>query len=153
VALLGARLDVDQAGVPEHAKMLGYLRLLEVELLANLADRPRAGAQELDDAEAVWLGEGREQFEHGREYTLNGIYLSRYILRGRLDVIGMLDMPAWASVMGLLDECPVMPAALIATLDGRTGAVSATAFEFISTCSQLGRVREFMARFLDIVSR
>ena len=29
--------------------------------------------------------------------------------RHALDVIGMLDMPAWASVMGLLDECPVMP--------------------------------------------
>jgi hypothetical protein len=53
----------------------------------------------------------------------------------------------------LLDECPVIPAALTATLDGRTGAVSATEFEFISTRSQLGKVREFMARFLDIVGR
>jgi hypothetical protein len=73
--------------------------------------------------------------------------------RNALDVIALLDMPAWASVMGLLDECPVMPAALTATLDGRTGAVSATEFEFISTGSQLGRVREFMARFLDILRR
>ena len=73
--------------------------------------------------------------------------------RHALEVIAMLDMPAWASVIGLLDECPVMPAALTATLDGRTGAVSATEFEFISTRSQLGRVREFMARFLDIVRR
>jgi len=79
MALLGARLDVDQAGVPEHAKMLGYLRLWKVEPLANLADRPRTGAQELDDSEAVWLGEGREQFEHGLEYTPIGIFLSRYI--------------------------------------------------------------------------
>ena len=73
--------------------------------------------------------------------------------RNALDVIAMLDMPAWASVMGLLDECPVIPAALTATLEGRTGAVSATEFEFISTCSQLGKVREFMARFLDLVGR
>ena len=29
--------------------------------------------------------------------------------RNALDVIAMLDMPAWASVMGLLDECPVIP--------------------------------------------
>ena len=71
--------------------------------------------------------------------------------RNALDVIAMLDTPAWVSVLGLLDECPVMPAALTATLDGQTGAVSATEFEFISTCSQLGRVREFMARFLDIL--
>lgn len=73
--------------------------------------------------------------------------------RNALDVIAMLDMPAWVSVIGLLDECPVMPAALTATLDGRAGAVSATEFEFISTCSQLGKVREFMARFLDVVRR
>jgi hypothetical protein len=73
--------------------------------------------------------------------------------RDALDVIGMLDMPAWASVSGLLDECPVISAALPATLEGRTGAVSATEFEFISTGSQLARVREFMARFADIVRR
>jgi Family of unknown function (DUF6178) len=73
--------------------------------------------------------------------------------RNALDVIAMLDMPAWVSVLGLLDECPVMPAALMATLERRTGAISATDFEFISTSSQLGSVREFMTRFLDIVSR
>ena len=73
--------------------------------------------------------------------------------RNALEVIAMLDMPAWVSVLGLLDECPVMPAALTATLEGRTGAISATEFEFISTRSQLGRVPEFMARFLDIVRR
>ena len=73
--------------------------------------------------------------------------------RNALDVIAMLDMPAWASVVGLLDECPVIPAALTATLEGRTGAVSATEFEFISTRSQLGKVREFMSRFPDIVRR
>ena len=65
----------------------------------------------------------------------------------------MLDMPAWVSLLGLLDECPVLPAALTATLEGRTGAVSATAFEFISTTSQIGEVRAFMAKLLDILSR
>ena len=71
--------------------------------------------------------------------------------RHALDVIAMLDIPAWASVMGLLDECPVIPAALTATLDGRSHAVSATDFEFISTSRQIGRVREFMARFPEIL--
>jgi hypothetical protein len=73
--------------------------------------------------------------------------------RNALDVLAMLDMPAWVSVLGLLDECPVMPAALMATLERRTGAISATEFEFISTSSQLGSVREFMTRFLDVLSR
>ena len=71
--------------------------------------------------------------------------------RNALEAIAMLDMPAWVSLLGLLDECPVMPAALTATLDRRTSAVSATEFEFISTSSQLDRVRQFMARFPDIL--
>jgi hypothetical protein len=56
-------------------------------------------------------------------------------------------------MLGLLDECPVMPSALTATLDKRTGSVSATAFEFISTRDQIGKVRQFMAQFLDILGR
>jgi hypothetical protein len=70
-----------------------------------------------------------------------------------LDPIAMLDMPAWVSVIGLLDECPVIPAALTATLEKRTGAISATEFEFIATRGQLGKVRAFMTRFLDILQR
>jgi hypothetical protein len=73
--------------------------------------------------------------------------------RHALDVIAMLDTPAWVSVLGLLDECPVLPAALTATLEGRTGAISATQFEFISTRTQLRSVREFMSRFPDILRR
>jgi hypothetical protein len=73
--------------------------------------------------------------------------------RQALDVIGMLDMPAWAGVSGLLDECPVMPMAVTAILERRTRSVSATAFEFISTRTQLRQVREFMARFLDLLGQ
>jgi hypothetical protein len=43
----------------------------------------------------------------------------------------------------------VLPAALTATLEGRIGAVSATAFEFISTTGQIGEVRAFMGKLLD----
>ena len=66
--------------------------------------------------------------------------------RDGLEVIAMLDMPAWSSLLGLLEECPVMPAMLTAALQGRTGAVSATDFDFISTHRQLATVREFIAR-------
>jgi hypothetical protein len=76
-----------------------------------------------------------------------------WAVRDALDVIAMLDVPAWASVSGLLDECPVIPAVLTATLEGWTGAISPTAFEFISTRGQLGTIREFMARFPDILNR
>ena len=66
--------------------------------------------------------------------------------RDALDVIAILDMPIWVSLLGLIGECPVLPAALTAVLEGRTGAVSATAFEFISTTNQIAEVRKFMAR-------
>jgi hypothetical protein len=49
----------------------------------------------------------------------------------------MLDMTAWIGVLGLLDECPILPAALTAVLEGGTTAVSPTAFDFISTAAQI----------------
>ena len=65
----------------------------------------------------------------------------------------MLDMTAWISVLGLLDECPVLPAALTAVLEGRTTTVSPTAFDFISTAAQIGDVRIFMRKLPDVLSR
>ena len=35
--------------------------------------------------------------------------------RDALDVIAILDMPAWAALLGLIDECPVLHAALRAS--------------------------------------
>ena len=72
--------------------------------------------------------------------------------RGALDTLAMLDVPAWTSLLGVLDECPVLPAALTAILGGETGAISATAFEFISTTAQIDRVRAFMAKLPDVLS-
>ena len=66
--------------------------------------------------------------------------------RPALEVIAILDTPSWASLLGLLGECPVLPAALRAILEAHTGPVNATAFEFISTTGQIGEVRDFMRR-------
>jgi hypothetical protein len=76
-----------------------------------------------------------------------------WLAREALEVLAMLDTPAWASLVGLLGECPVMAATLRATLHGRTGAISATAFEFIATKSQIGEIREFMDKLPDTLSR
>ena len=62
-----------------------------------------------------------------------------WLARDAADVLAMLDMTAWISVLGLLDECPILPAALTAVLERRTTSVSPTAFEFISTTAQIGR--------------
>jgi hypothetical protein len=73
--------------------------------------------------------------------------------RAAAEVVAMLDPTAGAGVLGLLGECPVLPAALTAVLDGRTATVSPTAFDFISTAAQIGDVRAFMGRLPDLLSR
>lgn len=76
-----------------------------------------------------------------------------WLARDAADALAMLDMTAWAGVLGLLDECPILPAALTAVVERRTTAVSATAFEFISTAAQLGDVRLFMRMLPAVLSR
>jgi hypothetical protein len=61
--------------------------------------------------------------------------------RDGLDVIMMLDMPAWAALVGLIAECPVIHAAIHAR-GART--VSASDFEFIFDQAQLGSIRDFL---------
>ena len=75
-----------------------------------------------------------------------------WLARDAAEVLAMLDMTAWIGVLGLLDECPVLPAALTAVLDGRTTAVSPTAFEFISTTAQIGDIRVFMRMLPGLLS-
>jgi Family of unknown function (DUF6178) len=75
-----------------------------------------------------------------------------WLARDAADVLAMLDMTAWISVLGLLDECPILPAALTAVLERRTAPVSPTAFEFISTTVQIGDIRLFMRTLPGVLS-
>jgi hypothetical protein len=72
--------------------------------------------------------------------------------RDALDVIMILDMPAWAALLGLIDECPVMHGGLGASR-GRTRTVSASAFEFISENSQIASIHEFMRSLPETLRR
>jgi hypothetical protein len=76
-----------------------------------------------------------------------------WLARDAADVLALLDMTAWISVLGLLDECPILPAALTAVLERRTTSVSPTAFEFISTTAQIGDIRLFMRMLPGVLSR
>jgi hypothetical protein len=73
--------------------------------------------------------------------------------RDALDVIATLDMPAWATLLGLIDECPVIHAGIRASQGTGARAVSATAFEFISENSQIASVREFMQALPETLRR
>jgi hypothetical protein len=75
-----------------------------------------------------------------------------WLARDAADVLAMLDMTAWISVLGLLDECPILTAALTAMLERRTTGVSPTAFEFISTTAQIGDIRLFMRTLPAVLS-
>jgi len=74
-----------------------------------------------------------------------------WLARGAADALAMLDVTAWVSVAGLLEECPVLPAALTAIVEGRTTTISPTAFAFISSASQIGDVRIFMRKLRDVL--
>jgi Family of unknown function (DUF6178) len=76
-----------------------------------------------------------------------------WLARDAADVLAMLDTTALISVLGLLDECPILPAALTAVLERRTTPVSPTAFEFISTTAQIGDIRVFMKTLPGLLSR
>jgi hypothetical protein len=61
-----------------------------------------------------------------------------------LDVIAILDSPAWAALLGLTSEYPVMHAAIAASRNARTLTVSASSFEFIAENRQIASIHEFM---------
>ena len=97
----------------------------------------------LTDLECVDAGIQRDLQRLRRELGRQCYARTPWHARGSLDAIAMLDMPAWASLMGLLDECPILPAAVTAILENQATAVSATAFEFISTRRQIAVIHQF----------
>jgi hypothetical protein len=112
------------------------------QLVATLA-----GLQGVDaDTRRGLLGLGRT-LEKQREAG------TPWLARDAADVLAMLDMTVWISVLGLLDECPILTAALTALLERRTTVVSPTAFEFISTTAQIGDIRLFLRALPGVLSR
>lgn len=75
-----------------------------------------------------------------------------WLAREAAEVLSMIDATAWISVVGLLGECPIVPAALTAVVERRTTRVNPTAFSFISTTAQIADIRRFMAMLPTILS-
>ena len=107
----------------------------------------------LDDLHSVDRDLQRELIALRRSLARHREAGTPWLAQDATEVLAMLDVTAWAGVRGLLDECPVLPAALTAILEGRTTTVSATAFDFIATAAQIGAIRHFMGRLPDILSR
>jgi Family of unknown function (DUF6178) len=64
--------------------------------------------------------------------------------RDELDVIAILDQPSWQTLLGLVDECPVVPKVAEATREGRPPLRVSSEFEFISENRQIAWVRDFL---------
>ena len=63
-----------------------------------------------------------------------------------LEILAVLDTPAWSGLRGLLSECPIIPDAVAAIVERRTGRVDPSAFAFVAADADLAVVRAFMAR-------
>jgi len=68
-----------------------------------------------------------------------------------LDVLALLDQPAWAALVALIAECPVIHGALTASVERRTRAIDAQAFTFIVGDADIALVRDFMRALPDLL--
>jgi hypothetical protein len=64
--------------------------------------------------------------------------------RDALDVLAVLDTPAWASMLGLIDQLPTLHSAIGAALHRSTRRVDPSAFDFISENTQIQQIHEFL---------
>ena len=123
-------------------------RLLHVDVSVFVAEHLIATLDELTSVDPEIQ---RDLYRLRRELLRHRDAGAPWRARDALDVVAILDMPAWACLCGLLGECPVLPAALTAILDRHAGSVSATAFECFTTSSQIARVHEFAERLGDVI--
>jgi Family of unknown function (DUF6178) len=87
----------------------------------------------------------RELIQHARDRA-------PWRARNALDVILMLDAPSWAALLALIDECPVMHAAVGAS-ERHCRAIDVASFEFIAQNSQIAVVREFLESLPSALTR
>src|SRR5262249_23173436 len=123
-------------------------RLLHADVSMLVADRLIAALADLQSVDVATERDlTRLRLELGRQRDAGTPWRAWELL----DVIAILDTPAWACLLGLLSECPVLPAALTAILDRYAGSVHSTAFACFSTSGQIRKVREFAERLRDVL--
>lgn len=67
------------------------------------------------------------------------------------DVLTSLDLPAWAALIGLIAECPVIHGGLVASIDRSVRQVDPHAFQFIADPDQLALVQRFLIVLPEIL--
>jgi hypothetical protein len=69
-----------------------------------------------------------------------------------LEILAVLDTPAWSGLLGLLSECPIITDAVTAIVERRPGRVDPSAFAFVATNADIDVVRSFMARVPQLLA-
>src|SRR3989442_7617883 len=77
--LLADRMDFDEPGIAQNAKVLGDLWLAEPQPLDDLSYRQWLPTEELDDLQPVRFSESAQDLLHELIYTPNSICLSRHM--------------------------------------------------------------------------
>jgi hypothetical protein len=70
-------------------------------------------------------------------------------VRDRLDVLATLDLPTWAALTALFDECPVMLANVSAAGGRRPYTVNPAEFQFIAGEGHVAAVRAFLGSLAE----
>ena len=102
-------------------------------LIRVLADLPTTDRE-------IWTGLEALRFDMAKHWRAGEPWRAR----DALDVLLALDQPAWAALLGLIDECPVIHAGMRPSRRRPATTIDPGAFEFISENGQILLVREFM---------
>jgi hypothetical protein len=121
-----------------HRDLCLYVSERLIDVVANLRCPDR-------DIHMRLLALGRELTRHVRDRA-------PWRARNALDVIVMLDAASWAALLALIDEFPVMHAAVRASQQS-CHAIDAADFEFISHNGQIESVRRFMESLPSALTR
>jgi hypothetical protein len=106
-----------------------------------------AARQVIDALDGLQVSDRDVQFElrvlrrELRQQLRNG---TPWRARRRLDVLATLDLPAWAALMALFDECPVMLSNVSAPGDRRQLTVNPSEFRFIADAGRVTAVHAFL---------
>ncbi len=72
--------------------------------------------------------------------------------RDRLEVLASLDLPAWAALTALLDECPVMLSNVSRSGSRRPHRVDPSEFQFIANTGHVTAVHEFLRSLVELLT-
>lgn len=72
--------------------------------------------------------------------------------RAKLDVLASLDLPAWAALTALLDECPVMLANVSPPAGRQPHTVNPSEFRFIASARHVASVHAFLRSLTGLLT-